>query len=98
MGVKLDLRDVLQELDGAPAKVGKVLHTIGEDAVGYAKERGDYQDRTGRLRKGNEFLSDERHLIVENDVEYASHVEHRGYDVLSGAEDYVRNKYDLKEQ
>lgn len=98
MGVRHDFSDIWNTLDNAKSEVGKVLKAIGEDAVEYAKLHGNYTDRTGRLRRSTEFVSDDNFLIVENDTPYASHVEHRGYDVLTGAKYKVQNDYNLKER
>lgn len=80
----------------APGKVEQIFETMGNDAVGYAREHGSYKDRTGNLRADTHFAKDRKHLRVENSMFYASFVEHRGYDVLTGAEDYVHDKYGLK--
>lgn len=98
MGIKTrcDISDIMEELDDAPKKVEQVFETIGNDAVGYAREHGSYHDRSGDLRRNTHFIKDQQHLRVENTMHYASYVEHRGYDVLSGAEDYVHEKYKLK--
>jgi len=98
MGVKYDFGDVMRGLDAAPREVAQVLDTMGKEAVGYAREHGSYQDRTGTLRAGTDYASDERTLIVENDTPYASNVEHRGYEVLTCAKYDLQNRYDLKEQ
>ena len=93
----MDIGDVLSEIQGAPQKVEQIFDAMGNDAVGYAREHGSYKDRTGNLRRNTHYEKDRMHLRVENSMEYASFVEHRGYDVLSGAEDYVHDKYKLKQ-
>lgn len=45
----------------------------------------DYQDRTGTLRQSNEYEVDETGLTLKNETEYASYVEAKEFDVLSGA-------------
>lgn len=98
MAVRFDFHDISLELDAAPSRVAGVFDKMGQEAVGYAREHGDYQNHTFRLRNGTDYLSDERTLLVENDTPYASNVEHRGYDVLTGARYHIQNKYGLKEQ
>ena len=99
MGIKtrMDISDILAEIGDAPKKVESIFETMGNDAVGYAREHGSYKDRTGDLRRNTHYQKDRNHLRVENDMFYASFVEHRGYDVLTGAEDYVHEKYKLKQ-
>lgn len=92
----MDINDILAEIGEAPKKVEEIFDTIGNDAVGYAREHGSYKDQTGNLRRNTHYHKDQNHLQVVNDMFYASFVEHRGYDVLSGAEDYVHEKYKLK--
>ena len=72
-------------------EVQKAMIDAGDNAVKYAEEHGDYQDHTLTLRTSNKFDVEEDRLILLNDAtsplgyQYASSVESKGYDVLSGA-------------
>ena len=79
------MSDILRILDEAPNQVKRKFDEVGEDAVRYAVEHGNYKDHTGNLRASNRFTADSERLELVNDAEYASHVESRGYDVISGA-------------
>ena len=61
------------------------LDSLGQRAVDYAKANGNYHDRTGHLRQSNSYEATEDRLVVRNTASYASNVEKRGRDVLSGA-------------
>lgn len=61
------------------------LKDVGREAVDYAKANGDYQNRTGLLRSSSKYEADKDGLVIYNDAPYASNVEQRGYDVISGA-------------
>ena len=97
MKTRCNLSDILAQLSDAPRQVEQVFDTIGEDAVGYAKEHGNYKNHTWNLRTHNMYERDQQHLVVKNTMPYASNVEHKGYDVLTGAEYYVQDKYNLKQ-
>nr|DAY23481.1 MAG TPA: hypothetical protein [Caudoviricetes sp.] len=58
---------------------------VGDAAVKDAEENGTYQDHTLNLRTSNEFDVDEEGLTLQNTAEYASYVEAKGFEVLSGA-------------
>ena len=101
----------------------------GLDAVKYAKEHGEYKNRTGRLRnapgyavvKDGEIIKMEvpadgnrsearietenfllygkrpqNGLILADGMEYASFVEHHGFDVLSGAALHAEAEFEKK--
>lgn len=70
--------DFLAQVDSAVAKVGEV-------AVDYARENGQYRDVTGRLRRSNRFSVENHGLTLENTAPYAADVEARGLDVIGGA-------------
>ena len=93
---RCEINDVLSAVADAPHKVEQAFEAMGEDAVGYAREHGNYHDRTGNLRHNTHYEADREHLRVENSMPYASYVEHRGYEVLSSAEDYIHDKYKLR--
>lgn len=85
MGVMFDFSDVERELSNAKTYVKGEFEAAGELAVEYAKEHGNYQNRTGKLRKSNKYKATSKRLTIENTADYASDVEAKGYDVLSGA-------------
>lgn len=85
MDVTYDFSDVGSFIDEAENEIEDKLEKVGEEAVAYAKEHGSYQNRTGNLRRSNKYKVDEDGLTLYNDADYASDVEQRGYDVLSGA-------------
>ena len=71
------------------------MTVVGYEAVQYAKEHGNYRDRTGNLRSSNKYRATKQGLELYNTAEYASDVEQKGYDVLSGAALYAEKR--LKE-
>ena len=85
MGVEADFSDVEQFLQDGKWEVEKKMIDVGDEAVKYAEEHGTYQDHTLNLRTSNKFDVDENGLTLENTAEYASYVEAKGFDVLSGA-------------
>lgn len=85
MAVGFDFSDVDTFFDEGMNEVKAGMVEAGEMAVEYAKEHGDYQDQTGTLRKSNEYEVDESGLTLKNETEYASFVEAKGFEVLSGA-------------
>lgn len=85
MGVEADFSDVEQFLQDGKWEVEKKMIDVGDEAVKFAEEHGTYQDHTLNLRTSNKFDVDENGLTLENTAEYASYVEAKGFDVLSGA-------------
>ena len=85
MGVEADFSDVEQFLQEGKWEVEKKMIDVGDEAVKFAEEHGTYQDHTLNLRTSNKFDVDENGLTLENTAEYASYVEAKGFDVLSGA-------------
>ncbi len=85
MDVDFDFSDVDSWLDDEKSRVLAKECEIGEEAVQYAKDNGNYQNRTGVLRTSNEGEVDENGILLKNEAEYASYVESKGFDVLSGA-------------
>lgn len=80
-----DFSDIGSFINEAESEIEDKLERVGEEAVAYAKEHGSYQNRTGNLRRSNKYKVNEEGLTLYNDADYASEVEQRGYDVLSGA-------------
>lgn len=85
MAVNFDFSDVDDAFDQFDQELKDTMTEVGEEAVQYAKDNGDYQDQTGTLRRSNEYEVDETGLTLKNEAEYASYVEAKGYEVLSGA-------------
>jgi hypothetical protein len=83
-------------------EVEKKMIDVGDEAVKYAEEHGNYQDHTLTLRTSNKYDVDKDGLTLYNDAEslkgyqYASNVESKGFDVLSGAALYAEKR--LKEE
>lgn len=96
MGVDFDFSDVDQFFQDEEWKVQKKMIDVGDEAVKYAEENGDYQDHTLNLRTSNEYDVDKGGLTLKNEAEYASHVESKGYDVLSSAALHAEKR--LKEE
>lgn len=102
MGVVFDFSDVDSFFQDEEWNVQKGIIDIGEEAVRYAEEHGNYQDHTLTLRTSNDFDVDEEGLLLKNEAKspkgynYASDVESKGYDVLSSAALYAEKR--LKEE
>ena len=100
--VDIDFSDVDSFFEEEEWRVQKKMIDIGDDAVRYAEEHGNYQDHTLTLRTSNDFDVDEEGLLLKNEAaspkgyNYASDVESKGYEVLSGAALYAENR--LKEE
>lgn len=92
MGVKYDFSDVDAFFAQGEWEVQKKMIDVGSDAVHYAEEHGDYQDHTLTLRTSNEYDVDESGLSLKNTAEYASYVESKGYEVISGAALYAEKR------
>jgi hypothetical protein len=85
MDITFDLSDVDAFFQQGEAEVKDVERAVGDEAVQYAVGHGSYQDRTGNLRKSNERSVTDEGLELRNTAEYASFVESKGFEVLSGA-------------
>lgn len=102
MGVGFDFSDVDSFFCEEEWNIQKKMINIGDEAVRYAEEHGSYQDHTLTLRTSNDFDVDEEGLLLKNEAEspkgynYASDVESKGYEVLSGAALYAEKR--LKEE
>ena len=64
MAVDFDFSDVDAAFDEFYEEAKEAMIEVGEDAVQYAKDNGDYQDHTGTLRKSNEYEVDETGLTL----------------------------------
>ena len=102
MGVEFDFSDVDSFFRDEKWNAQKKMIDIGDEAVRYAEEHGNYQDHTLTLRTSNDFDVDEEGLLLKNEAKspkgynYASDVESKGYDVLSSAALYAEKR--LKEE
>lgn len=85
MDVISDFSDIGSFFSEANRELEEFESRCGEQAVRYAVENGEYQDVTGNLRRSNRYEVQTDGVALVNDAEYASHVEARGRDVLSGA-------------
>lgn len=92
MGVEFDFSDVDEFFREGMWEVQKEMIDVGEKAVRYAEENGSYQDHTLTLRTSNDYDVDEDGLTLTNSAEYASYVEAKGYEVLSGAALYAESE------
>lgn len=89
--VGFDFSDVDSFFEQGEREVKEVEEKVGKEAVEYAVQHGSYQNRTGTLRKSNKYSVSDEGLELKNDAKspegynYASNVESKGYEVLSGA-------------
>lgn len=101
MDVDFDFSDVKDFFDEGEWEVEKKMIDVGDEAVKYAEEHGNYQDHTLTLRTSNKYDVDDTGLTLYNDAtapngfQYASAVESKGFEVLSGAAIYAERR--LKE-
>ena len=58
------------------------LSDLGRRAVAANTAEGDYQNRTGNLRRSNYYEADEDGMVLGNHADYASKVESKGYNVI----------------
>ena len=79
-----DFSDVDKFFDEGEWEVEKAMIDVGDAAVKDAKANHTYQNRTGNLEASNNFDVDKDGLTLENTADYASYVEAKGFDVLSG--------------
>lgn len=91
MDIGFDFSDVDKYISEGMQGIKKQMGVRAREAVAYAVEHGDYQDRTGTLRKSNKYKVEDTEVELYNDAEspqgynYASNVESKGYEVLSSA-------------
>ena len=91
VSVKFDLSDYPAFEEQGKEEIVGVERKVGDEAVEYAVQHGSYQNRTGTLRKSNKYSVMDDGLELKNDAaspkgyNYASNVESKGYEVLSGA-------------
>ena len=95
MVIDSDFSDVDQFFKDGELEVETSVMGVGDAAVKDAKENHTYQNRSGNLEKSNTYDVDKDGLTLENTADYASYVEAKGFDVLSGAA--LRAEKKLKE-
>lgn len=95
MVIDSDFSDVDQFFKDGELEVEMSMVDVGDTAVKDAKENHTYQNRTGNLEASNDFDVDKDGLTLKNSADYASYVEAKGFDVLSGAA--LRAEKKLKE-
>ena len=83
MVIDSDFSDVDDFFDDGEWEVEKAMIDVGDD-VKDAKANHTYKNRTGNLEASNDFDVDKDGLTLENTADYASYVEAKGFDVLSG--------------
>ena len=96
MDVDADFSDVGQFFQDGEWEVEKKMIDVGDEAVKFAEEHGDYQDRTLTLRTSNDYDVDKDGLTLKNEAEYASFVESKGFEVLSGAARHAYGELETK--
>lgn len=96
MAVKFDFSDVDSFFEQGISEIRDIVDKVGKEAVDYAVKNGSYQNHTGTLRKSNKFSVQDDGLELRNEAEYASFVESKGYEVLTGAAIYAEKR--LKEE
>lgn len=95
MVIEGDFSDVDKFFDDVKWDVQKGMIDVGDAAVKDAEDSGTYQDHTLTLRTSNTYDVDEDGLTLENTAPYASYVEAKGFEVLSGSA--LRAERKLKE-
>ena len=96
MDIKSDITGLDTFMRELEDEIERVVDSVGKEAVEYAVEHGTYQNRTYKLRSSNRYKVEPDGLLLQNDADYASNVEQKGYDVLSGAALFAEKR--LKEE
>ena len=96
MDIDFDFSDVDQFLKDGEWEVEKKMIDVGDEAVKYAEEHGDYKDHTLTLRTSNDYDVDKDGLTLKNEAEYASFVESKGFEVAGSAA--IRTEKRLKDR
>lgn len=93
---KFDFSDVRPAFARFNRQVRKQVEQVGQDAVEYAIEHGDYHDVTGETRASNRYKVDENNnLTIYNECDHAAELEANGKDVIGNAALYAEQR--LKE-
>ncbi|EFA92144.1 hypothetical protein HMPREF0650_0382 [Hoylesella buccalis ATCC 35310] len=90
-----DFSDVDKFFEGGELDVESAMAKVGEEAVEDAKANHTYKNRTRNLESSNKYETDKDGLTLSNTADYASYVEAKGFDVLSGSA--LRAEKKLKE-
>ena len=96
MDLKCEYTDLDAFIKEMEDEIDRVVDSVGQESVEYAVEHGSYQNRTYKLRSSNKYKVEPDGLLLQNDADYASDVEQKGYDVLSGAALFAEKR--LKEE
>ena len=75
-------REIEHFFTEAKREVKEYLEDLGQRAEEANIREGDYQNRTGNLRRSNYHEADEDGLTLGNSAGYASEVESKGYNVI----------------
>lgn len=84
MVVNGDFSDVDKFFEDGELDVESAMANVGEEAVADAKANHTYKNRTENLESSNGYETDKDGLTLSNTADYASYVETKGFDVLSG--------------
>lgn len=79
-----DFSDADKFFEDGELDVESAMANVGEEAVEDAKANHTYKNRTRNLESSNEYETDKDGLTLSNTADYASCVEAKGFDVLSG--------------
>lgn len=79
-----DFSDVDKFFEDGEREVESTMANVGEEAVEDAKANHNYTNRTENLESSNKYETDKDGLTLKNTADYASYVEAKGFDVLSG--------------
>lgn len=90
-----DFSDVDKFFEDGEREVEITMANVGEEAVEDAKANHTYKNRTRNLESSNKYETDKDGLTLKNTADYASYVEAKGFDVLSGSA--LRAEQKLKE-
>ncbi len=83
---RFNFSDVRPAFSKFNQNVRNKVEEVGQKAVEYAIENGDYHDVTGKTRKSNHYeVDDNNNLKLYNDSGYADEIEANGKDVIGGA-------------
>lgn len=80
---------LIEELD---QEVHDKLEQIGAEAEAIAREKGDYRNRTGRLRRSVYHKVTGTSLEFGDSAPYASKVSSKGYDVIDSGVSFIRGE------
>lgn len=84
MVINGDFSDVDKFFEDGEREVESTMVNVGEETVEDAKANHTYKNRTRNLESSNEYETDKDGLTLKNTADYASYVEAKGFDVLSG--------------